>query len=228
MNGVRAMRISFAFPALLLVFCTSCTTTGELSDCVFCTKRTYRVLDSMTEQQIPGVEITLSKVTTIPGPGSPGLLSYKSESLKSDDQGTFVAPEGASISMRKNGYEQVRVAQSLHADHESGTLYLTKKEDLNVAEYEFRLEHARLELTRLSALSRPVRIEDQIDYELLISLISLPTPDTKREKESKDRFCSIVASTVEEIVARIPDPCAECEAIRQKKRDFSEKCLAVK
>jgi hypothetical protein len=182
----------------------------------------------MTEQQIPGVEITLSKVTTIPGPGSPGLLSYKSESLKSDDQGTFVAPERARISMRKNGYEQVRVAQSLHADHESGTLYLTKKEDLTVAEYEYRLEHARLELTRISALSRPVQIAFHIDHELWLSLINLPNPNTKREKESKDRFCSLVASMVEEIVAQAPDPCAECEAIRQKKREFSEKCIAVK
>lgn len=182
----------------------------------------------MTEQQIPGVEITLSKVTTIPGPGSPGLLSYKTESLKSDDQGTFVAPEGADISLRKDGYEQVRVAQSLHVGHESGTLYLTRKEDLNVAEYQYRLEYARLELTHISALSRPAEIAAHINHALWMSLINLPNPNTKREKESKDRFCSLVTSMVEEIVAQAPDPCAECEAIRQKKRDFSEKCMAVK
>jgi hypothetical protein len=101
------MIIRCACALLLLLVCTSCTTTGELSDCVFCAKRTYRVLDTTAGEPIPHVEVTLSQNTTIPGPGSPGLLSHKTDSLKSDEQGTFVALKDARISLRKNGYENI-------------------------------------------------------------------------------------------------------------------------
>lgn len=211
------MRISSLWPALLLFVSASCSTTGELSDCLFCAKRTYRVLDAMTEQPIPDVDVQLSKTTTIPGPGSPGVLSHKTESMKTDDRGEFVAPERSVISLGKRGYMMHRVKQRLHGEGASETLYLTKQEDITVAEYEYRLEYARRALSHLSVIS----------YELRSVLLYLPKPNNGRERGALEKLCKQVASLAEKVVARTPEPCQKCEAVSAEIRDFDQRCTAT-
>lgn len=170
----------------------------------------------MTEQPVPDVDVQLSKTTTIPGPGSPGVLSRKTESMKTDDRGEFVAPERAVISLEKRGYMTYSIKQRLHGEGGSETLYLTKQEDLKVAEYEYRLEHARRTLSRLSDIS----------YELRSVLLYLPRPSNGRERDAMEKLCKQVASWAEKVVARTPEPCQKCEAVSAEIRDFDQRCTA--